>query len=62
MKQELLYCYKVFINEYDKIYEELMFGFPDHIKMKVIKNIRVKPNSLNFLASTVATADIVEIV
>ena len=26
-----------FINEYDKIHEELIFGFPYHIKLKVIK-------------------------
>jgi hypothetical protein len=47
-----------FINEYDKIHEELIFGFPYHIKMKVIKKYQNKkslPNSLSFLAS----ADIV---
>ena len=47
-----------FINEYDKIHEELIFGFPYHIKMKVIKKYQSKkslPNSLSFLAS----ADIV---
>jgi hypothetical protein len=43
-----------FINEYDKIYDELVFGFPSHIKMKVIKKYQGKkalPNSLSFLAS-----------
>jgi len=47
-----------FINEYDKIYEDLIFGFPYHIKMKVVKKYQGKksmPNSLSFLAS----ADIV---
>jgi hypothetical protein len=47
-----------FINENDKIHEELIFGFPYHIKMKVIKKYQNKkslPNSLSFLAS----ADIV---
>ncbi len=47
-----------FINEYDKIHEELIFGFPYHIKLKVIKKYQNKkslPNSLSFLAS----ADIV---
>jgi hypothetical protein len=47
-----------FINEYDKIHEDLIFGFPYHIKMKVIKKYQNKkslPNSLSFLAS----ADIV---
>ena len=51
-----------FINEYDKIYEDLIFGFPYHIKTKVISKYQGKkslPNSLNFLATT---ADIVEIV
>jgi len=54
-----------FINEYDKIYEDLTFSFPYHIKMKVIAKYQGKkslPNSLNFLATTDATADIVEIV
>ena len=56
-----------FINEYDKIYEDLIFSFPHHIKMKVIKRYQGKkslPNSLNFLATTTETsnADIVEIV
>ena len=59
-----------FINEYDKIYEDLIFRFPYHIKMKVIKNYQGKnalPNSLNFLATTteltsISTADIVEII
>ena len=54
-----------FINEYDKIYEDLVFSFPYHIKMKVIKKYQGKkslPNSLNFLATTDATADIVEII
>jgi hypothetical protein len=54
-----------FITEYDKIYEELIFGFPHHIKMKVIKKYQGKkslPNSLNFMASTDATSDIVQIV
>ena len=43
-----------FINEHDKIYDELVFGFPSHIKMKVIKKYQGKkalPNSLSFLAS-----------
>lgn len=43
-----------FINEYDKIYDELVFGFPSHIKMKVIKKYQGQkslPNSLSFLAS-----------
>jgi len=47
-----------FINEYDKIHEELIFGFPHHIKLTVIKKYQNKkslPNSLSFLAS----ADIV---
>ena len=54
-----------FITEYDKIYEDLIFSFPFHIKMKVIKKYQGKkslPNSLNFLATTDATSDIVEIV
>ena len=54
-----------FINEYDKIYEDLIFSFPHHIKMKVIQKYQGKkslPNSLNFLATTEATANIVEIV
>lgn len=56
-----------FINEYDKIYEDLIFSFPYHIKMKVIKRYQGKkslPNSLNFLATTTETsnADIVNIV
>ena len=56
-----------FINEYDQVYENLTFGFPHHIKMKVIKRYQGKkslPNSLNFLATTTETsnADIVEIV
>lgn len=49
-----------FINEYDKIYEDLVFGFPHHIKLKVIakyQNKKSLPNSLSFLAS----ADVVEI-
>lgn len=47
-----------FINEYDKIHEELIFGFPYHIKLKVVNKYQNKkslPNSLSFLAS----ADIV---
>jgi hypothetical protein len=54
-----------FINEYDKIYDDLLFGFPHHIKMKVIakyQNKKSLPNSLNFLATTDTKADIVEIV
>jgi hypothetical protein len=54
-----------FIHEYDKIYEDLIFSFPYHIKMKVISKYQGKkslPNSLNFLATTDATSDIVEIV
>ena len=54
-----------FINEYDKIYEDLIFGFPHHIKLKVISKYQGKkslPNSLSFLATTDANADIVEIV
>ena len=54
-----------FISEYDKIYEELIFGFPHHIKIKVITKYQGKkslPNSLNFMASTDATSDIVQIV
>ena len=56
-----------FINEYDQVYENLTFGFPHHIKMKVIKRYQGKkslPNSLNFLATTTETsnADIVNIV
>ena len=54
-----------FMTEYDKIYEELIFGFPHHIKLKVIKKYQGKkslPNSLNFLATTDATSDIVQIV
>lgn len=50
-----------FINEYDKIYEELIFGFPHHIKIKVVKKYeksKTLPNSLSFLAN----ADLVEIV
>ena len=45
---------ETFINEYDKIYDELVFGFPSHIKAKVIKKYQGKkalPNSLSFLAS-----------
>jgi hypothetical protein len=54
-----------FIAEYDKIYEELIFGFPHHIKLKVIKKYqgtKSLPNSLSFMASTDATSDIVQIV
>ena len=54
-----------FISEYDKIYEELIFGFPHHIKLKVIKKYQGKkslPNSLSFMATTDATSDIVQIV
>ena len=58
-----------FINEYDKIYEDLIFSFPYHIKMKVIRKYQGKkslPNSLSFLATTEltsnATADLVEII
>ena len=54
-----------FISEYDKIYEELIFGFPHHIKLKVITKYQGKkslPNSLNFMASIDATSDIVQIV
>jgi hypothetical protein len=54
-----------FINEYDNIYNDLLFGFPHHIKLKVISKYQGKkslPNSLNFLATTDAKADIVEIV
>ena len=54
-----------FINEYDKIYDDLLFGFPHHIKMNVISKYQGKkslPNSLSFLATTDANADIVEIV
>ena len=54
-----------FIAEYDKIYEELIFGFPHHIKIKVIKKYQGKkslPNSLSFMASVDATSDIVQIV
>ncbi len=43
------------VNEYDKIYEELVFGFPNHIKMKVIAKYQGKkylPNSLSFLATS----------
>ena len=54
-----------FINEYDKIYDDLLFGFPHHIKIKVISKYQGKkslPNSLNFLATTDAKVAIVEIV
>ena len=58
-----------FISEYDKVYEDLIFSFPYHIKMKVISKYQGKkslPNSLSFLATTEITtnanADIVEIV
>ena len=54
-----------FINEYDKIYDDLLFGFPHHIKIKVISKYQGKkslPNSLSFLATTDATSDIVQIV
>ena len=54
-----------FINEYDQVYENLTFSFPYHIKMKVIakyQKTKSLPNSLSFLATTDATADIVEIV
>lgn len=57
-----------FINEYDKIYEDLIFGFPHHIKMKVVKKYEGKksmPNSLSFLAKSPeisATVDIMDIV
>lgn len=54
-----------FINDYDQIYEDLIFGFPHHIKLKVIKKYQGKkslPNSLSFLATNDTTADIVEIV
>ena len=53
-----------FITDYDKIYEDLIFGFPHHIKIKVIRKYQGKkslPNSLSFLATTDTTADIVEI-
>jgi hypothetical protein len=57
-----------FINEYDKIYEDLKFGFPHHIKLKIVKKYEGKkslPNSLNFLAKSPdisASIDILEIV
>ncbi len=59
-----------FVSEYDKIYEDLIFSFPNHIKIKVISKYQGKkslPNSLNFLATTIkittnTNADIVEIV
>jgi hypothetical protein len=60
-----------FITECDKIYEDLIFGFPHHIKTKVISKYQGKksqPNysSLSFLATADAInnskADIVEIV
>ena len=54
-----------FINEYDKIHDDLLFGFPHQIKMNVISKYQGKqslPNSLSFLATTDAKADIVEIV
>ncbi len=47
------------INEYDKIYEDLLFSFPHHIKMKVIskyQDIKVKNHYL-ILLSFLATAD-----
>jgi len=46
------------VNEYDNIYEQLVFGFPNHIKYKVVKkyqSTKSLPNSLAFLA----TSDIV---
>ena len=54
-----------FITEYDSVYENLIFGFPHHIKLKVIKKYQGKkslPNSLSFMATTDATSDIVQIV
>ena len=54
-----------FINEFDKIYEDLIFSFPYHIKMKETKKYYGKkslPSSLNFLATTDTNADIVEII
>lgn len=50
-----------FINEYDKLYEDLFYGFPHHIKREVVQkyqNTKSLPNSLSFLAST-TTSDIV---
>ena len=50
---------------YIELYENLTFSFPYHIKMKVISKYKGKkslPNSLSFLATTDAKADIVEIV
>jgi adenine specific DNA methylase Mod len=49
---------EAFVDEYDKIYEDLVFGFPNHIKNKVVKKyqgIKSLPNSLAFIA----TSDIV---
>ncbi len=44
---------------------DLLFGFPHQVKMKVIskyQGTKALPSSLNFLATTDAKADIVEIV
>jgi len=49
-----------FVAEYDKIYEDLVFGFPNHIKDKVVKKyqgVKSLPNSLAFIA----TSDVVYI-
>lgn len=54
-----------FINEYDKIYEDLIFGFPHHIKKQVVEKYEGKkslPNSLSFLAKSPDISASVEMV
>lgn len=55
---------EAFIDIYDKIYEDLIYGFPHHIKLKVVKkyqNKRELPNSLSFIATDNINVDIVMI-
>ena len=38
------------INEYDKIYDDLIFGFPDHIWTKVVEKYQGKKAFSNYLS------------
>lgn len=54
------------INEYDRIWEETSFQFPEHIRKKVIKKyggFKKLPNSLDvdYLSSVKSTGDLVNI-
>jgi hypothetical protein len=54
-----------FVNEYDKLYEDLVYGFPNHIKKEVVnkyQNTKSLPNSLSFLATNVDNNTTVNIV